>query len=121
MKNLKTTIKKFMSITLTGLVILLFNSCEDLIEEEIILPDSSSSEQLISWNKILNQLDLESETAFVQNGKSIQDAVDAAFPGDIIYIEPGTYQEDLTINRSDVKLIGLSITPNDLVITTDKA
>ncbi|MBE9490383.1 MAG: hypothetical protein IMY67_08840 [Bacteroidetes bacterium] len=116
MKNLKTTIKKFMSITLTGLVILLFNSCEDLIEEEIILPDSSSSEQLISWNKILNQLDLESETAFVQNGKSIQDAVDAALPGDIIYIEPGTYQEDLTINRSDVKLIGLSITPNDLVI-----
>ena len=116
MKILKTTIKKFMTITLIGLAILLFNSCEDFIEEDIILPDSSSSEQLISLDRLINKLDLESKSAFIQNGESIQDALDAAFPGDIIYIEPGTYKESLTINRSDVKLIGLSLTPNDLVI-----
>jgi len=116
MKIFKTTIKKFMTITLIGLAILLFNSCEDSFEDEIMLPDSSSSEQLISWNTLLNQLNLESKSAFIQNGESIQDAVDAALPGDNIFIEPGTYLEDLTINKSDVRIIGLSITPNDLII-----
>ena len=116
MKILKTTIKKFMTITLIGLAILLFNSCEDFIEEDIILPDSSSSEQLISLDRLINQLDLESKIAFVQDGESIQDALDAAILGDIIYIEPGTYQENLTINKSGARLIGLSITPNDLII-----
>lgn len=116
MKTLKTTIKKFMVFIMTVLAILLFNSCEDFIEEDIILPDSSPSEQLISLDRLLNQLYLESKIAFVQDGESIQDALDAALGGDIIYIEPGTYQENLTINKSDVKLIGLSLTPNDLVI-----
>ncbi len=116
MKTFKTTIKKFMTITLIGLAILLFNSCEDPFEDDIIVPDSSSSEQLISWNELINQLDLKSEIAFVQNGESIQNAIDAALPGEIIYIEPGTYQEKLRNNKPDVKIIGFSITPNDLVI-----
>lgn len=116
MKILITTVKKFMTITLIGLAILLFISCEDFIEEDIILSDSSSSEQLISLDMLINQLDLESKIAFVQDGESIQDALDAAILGDIIYIEPGTYQENLTFNKSDVRLIGLSITPNDLII-----
>ena len=116
MKTFKTTIKKFMAIILTVLAILIFNSCEYSIDDEIISPDSSSSEQLISWNKHLNLLDLKSEIAFVQNGESIQNAIDAALPGEIIYIEQGTYQEKLKNNKSDVRIIGLSITPNDLVI-----
>ena len=116
MKTFKTTIKKFMAIILTVVAILIFNSCEDSFEDEIISLDSSSGEQLISWNKQLNILDLKSETAFVQNGESIQNAIDAALPGEIIYIEPGTYQEIFKNNKSDVKIIGLSTTPNDLVI-----
>jgi hypothetical protein len=116
MKTFKTTIKKFMAIILTVLAILIFNSCDDSIEDEIIPLDSSSSEQLISLNKQLNLLDLDSEIAFVQNGESIQKAIDAALPGEIIYIEPGIYQEKFKNNKSDVKIIGLSITPNDLVI-----
>jgi len=116
METIKTTIKKFMTITLIGLAILLSNSCEDSFENEITPPDSSSNEQLISWDKQLNLLDLKSEIAFVQNGESIQNAIDVALPGEIIYIEPGTYQEKFKNNKSDVKIIGLSITPNDLVI-----
>ena len=116
MKTFKTTIKKFMPIILSVLAILVFISCEDSFEDEITPLDSSSSEQLISWNKQLNLLDLDSETAFVQNGESIQKAIDAALPGEIIYIEPGTYQEKFKNNKSDVEIIGLSITPNDLVI-----
>jgi hypothetical protein len=116
MKTFRTTIKKFMTIILTVLAILIFNSCEDSFEDEITTLDSSASEQLISWDKQLNILDLDSETAFVQNGESIQKAIDAALPGEIIYIEPGTYQEKFKNNKSDVEIIGLSITPNDLVI-----
>ncbi len=119
MKIFKTTIKKFMTIILTVLALLIFNSCEDSIEDEIIPPDSSSSEQLISWNKLLNQLDLESEIAFVQNGESIQEAIDGALPGDIVYIEPGSYSEKISFNKSDLKIIGLSLTQGDLKINSN--
>lgn len=116
MKTFKTTIKKFMPIVLTVLAILIFNSCEDSLEDETIPPDSSSSEQLISWDKLLNLLDLDSEMAFVKNGESIQNAIDAALPGETIYIEPGTYKENYKNNKPDVKIIGLSLAPNDLDI-----
>ncbi len=106
------TIIKF----LCTLLILVAFSCSQEITLDPLPTDSASSEQLISWNKQLNQLDLKSEIAFVQNGESIQNAIDAALPGEIIYIEPGTYQEKFKKNKSDVKIIGLSITPNDLVI-----
>jgi pimeloyl-ACP methyl ester carboxylesterase len=117
MENLK--FKKLMTIILTG-SILLFNSCEDFTENEILLSDPASGEELVSWIDLLNQIDLESEVAFVQNSQSIQDAIDAALPGDKIYIEPGTYQGNLTNNKSDVQLIGLSVKPNDLVINNSK-
>ena len=115
MKNSKETIKKFLAFILTGLIIIFINSCNDLNEDEMDL-NLSSGEQLITWNDLLDQIDLESEIAFVQNGESIQDAVNEASPGDVIYIEPGTYQENLTINRSDINLVGLSLSPNDLLI-----
>ena len=108
---MKTTIK-----FLFTLLILFAFSCSQETTLDPLPTDSSSSEQLISWNKQLNRLDLKSEIAFVQNGESIQNAIDAALPGEIIYIEPGTYQEKFRNNKSDVKIIGLSITPNDLVI-----
>ena len=106
------TIIKF----LFTLLILIAFSCSQEATPDPLPADSSSSEQLISWNEQLNRLDLESKIAFVQDGESIQNAIDAALPGEIIYIEPGTYQEKFKNNKSDVKIIGLSITPNDLVI-----
>jgi parallel beta-helix repeat protein len=40
-------------------------------------------------------------------GASIQAAVDAASPGSIIYIEPGTYMESVLVDKSGIQLIGL--------------
>ena len=112
MKFLKTTIKKLMNIFLTSLVIFLFNSCEESIDVEL---DSFEPPE-ISLGELLNELDLESEITFVQNGESIQDAIDASLSGDVIYIAPGIYQENLSINSSDVSIIAISLAPNDLEI-----
>ena len=94
MNDLKEIIKKIMTLVLTGLVIMLFNSCQDFTEDEMIITDSAFGEELIPWNDLLNQLDSESDIAFVQNGESIQEAIDAALPGDVIYLILG---EGITI------------------------
>jgi len=117
MKNLKTRIKTIMNILFFGMAILLFNSCNNDSIEEIVLP--VSNEQLITWDRILNLIDLDSETAFVKNDESIQEAFNAALSGDVIYIEPGTYQESLIIDNAEIKIIGLSLAPNDLIISND--
>ena len=44
----------------------------------------------------------------VHNGSSIQAAVDAAGPGTVIRIEAGVYQEAVTIDKSNITLIGLN-------------
>ncbi|MEN8139008.1 MAG: hypothetical protein ABFR62_11320 [Bacteroidota bacterium] len=117
MKTFKPQIKHLTAIILMGFFILLFNGCSN---EEKKTSKSFSGEEFIQVNELLYLLDFESETAFVQNGESIQDAVDAALPGDVIYIEPGTYREDIAVNSSNIKLIGLSYTPNDLLINNAK-
>ncbi len=44
----------------------------------------------------------------VHAGESIQAAVDAATPGATITIEPGTYTEDIVVNKPSIQLIGRS-------------
>jgi parallel beta-helix repeat protein len=44
----------------------------------------------------------------VHNGSSIQAAVDIAGPGTVIKIEAGVYQEAVTIDKSNITLIGLN-------------
>lgn len=45
----------------------------------------------------------------VSPGMLIQDAIDAANPGDVIEIEPGVYHETLTLDVSDLTLRGLTV------------
>lgn len=46
-------------------------------------------------------------TLTVRAGQSIQPALDRAQPGDRVEVYPGTYNEDLTVERSGITLIGV--------------
>ena len=52
----------------------------------------------------------------VHRGGSIQAAVDAAQPGDIIHIEAGIYKEAILVNKPGIQLIGLVCDPSQKVI-----
>ncbi len=45
-------------------------------------------------------------TAVVPSGGSIQAAIDAAAPGAVILISPGTYHEALSVAKAGIKLVG---------------
>jgi parallel beta-helix repeat protein len=44
----------------------------------------------------------------VHAGQSIQAAVNAAAPGTVIFLDPGTYKESITIAKPDIFLVGLN-------------
>ncbi len=52
----------------------------------------------------------------VRAGTSIQTAIDAAAPGAVIHIEPGTYAEALIVNQPGIKLIGMRNASGGVVI-----
>lgn len=52
----------------------------------------------------------------VHNGESIQKAVDASVPGDIITVEPGVYKEKISTYTSDLTIKALSDDPEDTII-----
>ncbi|MCT4351717.1 right-handed parallel beta-helix repeat-containing protein [Streptomyces sp. Je 1-79] len=51
----------------------------------------------------------------VKPGQSIQQAVDAARPGDTVVLSPGTYRESVRITTSNVTLRGSTVFPTVLV------
>lgn len=53
---------------------------------------------------------------FVQEGGSIQEAVNNALPGDMIIVKPGTYSEQITISKDNLVLRSESGNPEDTVI-----
>ena len=116
MRTLRPLPKFFMIMFILGVIIVLLKNCEKPVLDELYLEDSISSEELYPWQDLLQQLDLQSDILFVQNGESIQDVIDVANSGSVIYIEPGIYEEEISSNKPDIKLIGFNLEPDDLVI-----
>ncbi|MBT8394511.1 MAG: hypothetical protein HKO81_05570 [Flavobacteriaceae bacterium] len=116
MRTINSLFRYFVILIFSGLVIAVFTSCEKPAVDELDFQESVLNEDEIPWQDLLTQLDLESNILFVQAGESIQDVVDSAKPGDVIYVEPGNYQESVSIKNQDIKVVGLSLEPDDLMI-----
>jgi len=67
------------------------------------------------WVAALEELFYDAGIIVPKDG-SIQDAVDAAEPGSVIYVEPGEYYENITINKAGIRLVGLTGADGDHVI-----
>jgi cytochrome c peroxidase len=50
----------------------------------------------------------EGNRLIVRAGERIQDAIDAAGPGDVVEVHPGVYHETLTLDLADLRLIGVT-------------
>ncbi|MGI9541902.1 MAG: hypothetical protein ACR2MX_01510 [Cyclobacteriaceae bacterium] len=118
MKISKVRYRISMVLTLLSLSIWIIG-CEEpdftIMSDTDPTPDQTAEGD---WVAFLNQLDVES-SIIVPNESSIQDAVDAAEPGDAIYIEPGKYDEQVTVDNSNIQLIGLSGENGEAVTITN--
>ena len=52
----------------------------------------------------------------VKTGYSIQAAVNAANAGTIIFIQPGTYNETVYVNKASIRLIGIDEKDKEIII-----
>ena len=85
--------------------LLIVLSCKEPIDRDVSL-DDQGWQGVEQWQDILDGLLLD-KSIIVQHGNSIQEAIEAASPDDAIYIEPEIYTETITIDKNDIKLIGL--------------
>ncbi len=105
---IKGSIYQSYLIQLSALLFLIsITGCEDFVQEEMEFTDLASNETVVSWQEWVDQIDPQSEMIIVQNEGLIQEAVNEAPPGATIYIAPGIYYQTITINKPDIKLIGL--------------
>nr|PZN52867.1 MAG: hypothetical protein DIU61_10650 [Bacteroidota bacterium] len=79
--------------------------CNDPISDSSPGPDVGGGDD--DWVAALDELFYDAGIIVPKDG-SIQDAVDAAEPGSVIYVEPGQYHEDVSINKPGIRLVGLT-------------
>ncbi len=106
MKKIRERMQQHTTLS-TGLLILsfviaVFSSCK----KEQPLQQSQTS-----WDLSNAKADI-----IVHNGESIQAAVDAAEPGMLIKIEPGTYTQTITVAKAGIKLVGITENGTGVVI-----
>ena len=109
MKTSKLNFHLNLIVCLLGLLI---TSCT---EEELMPLDVISNQQSDQWQEIIPDLIFDSSIIVPVDG-SVQEAVNAAQPGEAIIIEAGAYQEDVTIEKAGLILIGLDGTNGEKVV-----
>jgi parallel beta-helix repeat protein len=99
------------------------------LEPRFVLSDAGQPLGPLAWLRLVAQVESvvssHSTTAPTQSigapsvevhpGQSIQAAVDAASPGTVIFLDPGTYNQTVTISKPDIFLVGLG-QPSDGVV-----
>ena len=63
----------------------------------------------IDTTRVENSQDFTGQIIEVNDGSSIQEAVKAANPGDLIRVYPGTYSENVYIDKNDISLQGVVV------------
>jgi parallel beta-helix repeat protein len=91
--------------------------CLELLEDRCALTGLFGLLDPLSWAVLAAQVGRASSgstpsavsapSVEVHPGQSIQAAVDAAAPGTVIFIDPGTYNQAVTVSKPDIFLAGL--------------
>lgn len=105
--------KKLQKIFLILAAFSLLFSCSKL--EEFNPQETAFDVESSNWMSMIDNINIESDIILVQNGNSIQEAIDVAGPDASIYIEPGHYDEILTLGRSDIMLISAGLSSEEKV------
>ena len=90
--------------------------CATLLSLIIFLNSCQKEQAFNQSNRNASDLSNAKANIIVHAGESIQAAVDAAQPGWLIKIEPGTYSESITINKGGIKLVGIVQGANGVII-----
>ena len=102
MKSIKSLLVKSLPYVLFAIVV----SCSESRIDENNLEISSNVQEFTELDNLLQGINT-SEILIVQKNGSIQQALNQASEGGLIYIEPGIYKEVLDISKKDIKLIGI--------------
>ncbi len=104
---------------LFSLCCLLFVGCA-VDDEDFYLEAPKDHLVSFDWRNLFTRFEHENNL-LVPRGESIQRAIDAAEPGDNIFIEAGYYDENFFIDKSNLKLIGLPGPGGSQVIIAENA
>ncbi|MBD3183843.1 hypothetical protein GF312_16280 [Candidatus Poribacteria bacterium] len=102
------------SILLLLACIGLLSACN--LEDMPSSDDSLALGSTFNWEAVLPTLDLASGMILVEKGGSIQESIDMASPGDIIYVEPGIYHETLQSDKKDIRIVGIPGENNEIAV-----
>ncbi len=81
-------------------------SCTKVENQELPIENGNAILAEDSWEQMFELL-WHDQTILVPAGNSIQEAVDAAQPGDAILVEAGYYDEQVNVDRGDISIIGV--------------
>ncbi|MDF9798144.1 hypothetical protein OKW21_003407 [Catalinimonas alkaloidigena] len=115
MKNLTSLSIQLLSKSYFYVILILCICCTDPVQEELAIKEAENYQGVEEWQERLDAMIYEN-SIIVEQGNSIQEAINAAKPGETIFVEAGVYKEVLTIDKAKIKLIGIESNAGEKVI-----